>query len=143
MKNSVKIDHLKKTITMYRTFAKRAEKPENNEYIRFQEIRREFPDYNIAVRGFKKNPGQEHYKGLTYDYMKDYIQAYEPLKTRQDVLDELEKKIVISHCHSKRYPAIKEWFLEKYPEVKEYGVIDVNLQEQEITEEHENLKISA
>ena len=32
--------------------------------------------------------------------------------------------ILISKCHSnaKRYPVIKNWFLEKYPEVKEFGM---------------------
>jgi len=31
---------------------------------------------------------------------------------------------LISQCHSqsKRYPVIKKWFLEKYPEVKKFGV---------------------
>lgn len=32
--------------------------------------------------------------------------------------------IFISKCHSqaKRYPVIKNWFLDKYPEVKKFGI---------------------
>ena len=31
---------------------------------------------------------------------------------------------LISQCHSKgfRYPVIKSWFLERFPEIKEFGV---------------------
>lgn len=133
-KKSVKIDHVKKTITMYRTFAKKAENPENAEYKTFQEIRHEFPDYQINLRDFNKNSKQEHYKGLSYDYMKTYIQTYEPEETRTERLDELEKLIEISHCHSKRYPVIKNWFLERYSDIKMFGVIAID-PEQENTED--------
>ena len=39
-------------------------------------------------------------------------------------LVEFEDLIFISKCHSqaKRYPAIKNWFLDKYPEVKKFGI---------------------
>ena len=64
------------------------------------------------------------FKGLTYDYMRTYIFTHEPKETKKDVLEEMEEMILISKCHSnaKRYPVIKNWFLEKYPEVKEFGM---------------------
>ena len=64
----------------------------------------------------------EHYKGLTYDYMRDYILRKESSVKAQSAIAEVDEMILLSKCHSKRYPAIKSWFLEKYPEVKEYGV---------------------
>ena len=35
----------------------------------------------------------------------------------------MDRMILISQCHSqsKRYPEIKKWFLNKYPEVKKFG----------------------
>ena len=55
--------------------------------------------------------------------MEDYIQTHEPAATVDTVLDEFEEMRLISSCHSKafRYPVIKKWFLNKYPEVKLNG----------------------
>ena len=35
-----------------------------------------------------------------------------------------DEKKLISECHSKsfRYPVIKSWFLERFPEIKTFGV---------------------
>ena len=76
------------------------------------------------------NSDQEHYKGLTYDYMRAYIAETvgkdnaadeEREAAVKEALDVLESKILISKCHSntQRYPAIRKWFLATYPEVKE------------------------
>ena len=56
--------------------------------------------------------------------MEDYIAAHEDYETAKAVLDELEEMRLISQCHSKafRYPTIKKWFLERYPEVRNFGV---------------------
>ena len=66
---------------------------------------------------------------LTYDYMWAYITENAGKEGASDedrkaavkeALDVLENKIFISKCHSntQRYPAIKNWFLATYPEVK-------------------------
>lgn len=109
---------------------------------------RSFPNYTITVRkDIKKNAKQEHYKGLTYEYMKTYIRKYEPIETRDSVLKELEDRIFISECHSTghRYPAIKKWFLEKYPEVANGGKTFINATQEEHTNtsEETELKVAA
>ena len=55
--------------------------------------------------------------------MRSYIKTYEEEEKRAEVLAEMDKLIFISQCHfkSKRYPEIKQWFLNKYPEVKKFG----------------------
>lgn len=65
---------------------------------------------------------QEHYKGLTYGFMRDYIISHEQDPTAS--LAELDDMIGISKCHSlgKRYPTIKAWFLDRYPEVAKFGM---------------------
>ena len=74
------------------------------------------------TREFKKNTAQEHYRGLTYDFMREYIRTHETDAT--PVLAELDDQIGISKCHSlgKRYPTIKAWFLERYPAIAAFGM---------------------
>ena len=131
MTNYLRVEHEKRQLIMDRTFAKQASIVGTVEYAQLQEARRDYPTYAVIRRQIKKKPDQEHYKGLTYDYMRAYIankyagtdkDTDEKQKTAmKEALDVLEDKILISKCHSntQRYPAIKNWFLATYPEVKE------------------------
>ena len=60
------------------------------------------------------------YRGLTYEYMERYIATHNV--DMMKVFDELR---LISECHSVRYPTIKNWFLETFPEVAQFGVAEV------------------
>lgn len=122
MKNYLKINHENRTLIMDRTFAKNADIVGSEEYNLLQTARKDYPTYAVTRRTIKKKETQEHYKGLTYEYMKWYIEEYEKTNLVLETLDELNELIAISKCHSRRYPVIKQWFLEKYPEVKEYGL---------------------
>ena len=124
MKNTLKINHAERTITMDRTFAKNAENTMSAEYSHLQSVRRDYPTYTVVRRQIKKNPNKECYKGLTYEYMENYIIGHEGDDTRDLVLKEFAEKRLISECHSKchRYPVIKKWFLAKYPEIAEFGM---------------------
>lgn len=124
MRNTLKINHTNGTIIMDRTFAKLAENTFSAEYKHLQKIRADYPDYRVERKTIKKNPDKETWKGLTYDYMINYIITHEPVETRKTVLDEFAELKLISECHSKskRYPVIKNWFLEKYPAIKEFGM---------------------
>lgn len=120
MKVMLKVDHENGRIVMNRTFANLAANVFSEEYKILQGARQDYPTYVVVRRTIKKNPNRECYRGLTYDYMRDYISRYEPEESRESVRAELEDMIQISRCHSrcKRYPVIKQWFLEKYPDVK-------------------------
>jgi hypothetical protein len=109
---------------MDRTFAKLAEDTFSPEYEHLQKVRRDYPTYRAIRKTIKKNPKKETYAGLTYKYMEDYIVTHETAETRMAVLDEFKELILISKCHSKgeRYHVIKNWFLDKYPAVKEFGM---------------------
>lgn len=124
MKNTIMLDHENGRIVMDRTFANLAVNVRTEEYKILQEVRLAYPTYIVVRRTIKKNPNRECYRGLTYDYMRDYISRYEPEESRESVRAELEDMIQISRCHSrcKRYPVIKQWFLEKYPDVKNFGM---------------------
>ena len=124
MKNTLRINHENKTIVMDRTFAKFAENTRSDEYAHLQQVRRDYPDYTVTTRTIKRNPEKETYKGLTYEYMEDYILRHESEEKQLMVIKEFNELRTISKCHKQglRYPTIKKWFLERYPEIVEFAV---------------------
>lgn len=112
------IDHQGKKIIMGCAFAKRQSDTDSVEYAKLQAIHREFPEYKIVTKSIKKKENKESYKGLTYLYMERYISAR---GAEEDMEEYLEMKL-LSECHKVRYPAIKRWFLNKFPDVVRYGV---------------------
>ncbi len=124
MKNTLRINHENKTIVMDRTFAKFAQNTRSDEYAHLQQIRRDYPDYMVKTRTIKHNPEKETYKGLTYEYMEDYILRHESEENALTIIKEFNELRTISKCHKQglRYPTIKKWFLEKYPEIVEFAV---------------------
>lgn len=128
MKNTLKLDFEKKQIIMDRTFAKNVQNTNSEEYSHLQQVRKDYPTYTVVARQIKKNPNKETYAGLTYDYMRFYILTHEPAESRKKMLAEFEELVLISQCHAKgkRYPVIKNWFLETYPEIKQFGMPKAN-----------------
>ena len=112
MKCALNIDFNKNQIIMTRLFSQKS-------------VRRDYPEYTVIVRQIKKNSDKKTYKGLTYDYMEDYILTHESAETVDTVLGEFEEMQVIAACHSQafRYPVIKKWFLAKYPEIANFGKV--------------------
>ena len=125
MKNTLKINHENKTIVMDRTFAKFAENTRSEEYAHLQQVRRDYPDYAVTTRTIKRNSEKETYKGLTYEYMEEYILRHESEEKQLEVIKEFHELRTISKCHKQglRYPTIKRWFLEKYPEIVDFAKI--------------------
>ena len=124
MKNTLKLDHENGLIIMDRTFAKKSENTRSEEYTHLQNVRRDYPHYTVVRRQIKPNPNKECWKGLTYEYMENYIKTHGTEDERKSNLKEYEELRLISECHSKgkRYPTIKKWFLAKYHEVAEFGM---------------------
>lgn len=111
-------------LLMDKAFAKNASIVGSREYEMLQDARKAYPEYKVKTRKIKRNEAKECYKGLTYDFMEDYILTHEPAETLDEVFNEFSEMLLISQCHSKafRYPVIKRWFLDKYPEIKRYGM---------------------
>ena len=112
-----------KTIILSSAFHKKALVYGTPEYDQLQNVRRDYPDFVLTVRQFKKNTKQEHYRGLGYEYMRKHIAKVEG-NNAPAVLEEFESMVSISKCHSvnKRYPIIKAWFLNRYPAVANFGL---------------------
>ena len=119
---AIYVNYAERKIVLSSAFAKKAFTPGTDEYRQLQAVRNDFPDFVLKTRQFKKNTKQERYRGLTYDFMREHIRTHEA--DPKPVLAELEDMIGISKCHSigKRYPTIKAWFLERYPQIAEFGM---------------------
>lgn len=119
MNGKLKIEPATRRIVMDRTFAKFYCDTTSEEYAHLQRVRADYPNFSVVRRRIKKNTKQEHYAGLDYAYMEAYIRKYESKETVDDVLAEFEELKFASKCHSRhrRYPAIRTWFLDKYPRV--------------------------
>ena len=127
MKNKLMINHKDRLIIMDRTFAMHAMNTMSDEYEHLQRVRTDYPKYEVIQRHIRQNEQKKTYKGLTYEYMEDYIMTHGPSETVKANLKEFYDKRLIAECHGKayRYPVIKRWFLEKYPEIVEYGAVDI------------------
>ena len=130
-KSKVKVLHDKSAIEMNKIFAKMIENPQSDEYALLQKIRQDYPVYKVRVRQIKKNSTKETYKGLTYEYMRNYIITHPKGIKKNDegkdvnvLLEEFEELKLISQCQAKsrRYPVIKNWFLAQYPEIAKFGM---------------------
>ena len=119
---AIRVNYAERKIVLSSAFVKKAFVPGTVEYEQLQAVRRDHPDFALVTRKFKANTKQERYRGLSYEFMRDYIKSHEA--DPKLVLHELEEQIGISKCHSlnKRYPSIKAWFLERYPEIAKFGM---------------------
>lgn len=124
MKNRLWIDFAENRIMMDRTFAEKCCDTRSEEYAHLQRVRQDYPEFSVQRRTIKQNTSKETYAGLTYGYMERYIITHEEGNARKAVLAELSELRLISECHkrSRRYPTIKKWFLNKYPQIAEFGL---------------------
>ncbi len=116
MKNYLKIDFYNSKIVMDRMFAKSARDVDSDAYNKLQRARADYPNYTVEIYGISRNKNKETYRGLTYAYMERYISLYDPDGSIRSEYDVLRLR---AECHTIRYPAIKHWFLTKFPEVKD------------------------
>ena len=132
-KSTLKVKYAEGIIEMNTTFAKMMQNPLSDEYALLQRTRLDFPTFAIRRRQIKSNPHKDTYKGLTYEYMRDYIILHTAPENEAESVAEFDEMILISKCHGKalRYPTIKKWFLAKYPEVAKFGTVEAAQEAQE------------
>ena len=126
-KSKLTVKYAEGVIEMNTTFAKMMQNPLSDEYAQLQRVRNDFPTFAIRHRQIKSNPKKDTYKGLTYEWMRNHIATREPKASREAKLHEFDEMIYISECHSRRlrYPTIKKWFLNEYPDVAKFGTVEV------------------
>ena len=138
-KSRIKVLHSEAAIEINTTFSKMIENPFSEEYALLQKIRSDYPHYIVKKRSIKKNPNKDTYAGLTYQYMADYIVLHAAKDEKTKAMSEFNELLLISKCHSKsrRYPIVKQWFLNKFPEVAEFGC-DTLIRNDKITPNQQN-----
>lgn len=117
MANTLKINREKKQIVMDRAFAKASAIVGSEEYKKLQTAKKDYPSFKIVQKKIKRNPNKKSYNGLTYEFMEKYI-----LTKRPEKLKEFEEQRLISEAYGRGYPKIKQWFLNQFPKIAEYGV---------------------
>lgn len=135
-KSRLSVKYAKSVIEVNTIFAKMMENPRSDEYELLQKIKMENPGFTVSRRQIKSNPKKDTYKGLTYEYMEYYIGTHEPDDQVDEVLAHFEELKLISQCHGKRlrYPTIKKWFLNRYPDVAQFGMEPVVADEKPATQ---------
>ena len=136
-------NHFNKTIELTKADARNAGKYGSEEYNLLTQIMKDFPSYSMVI---KSAPKRDNYKGLTLEYMENYIKQNEKdTKVINDFYalrgkDENGKDVDFALVAS--YGEIKKWFLDKYPSVAEFGrnKIDEILKKKTETENEEELK---
>ena len=124
MTNTLKVNYTNHTIVMDRTFAKLAQDTRSDEYARLQAVRKDYPSFTVVQRAIRKNSDKKTYHGLTYEYMEGYIMRHGTEEQRIANLRKYAELREIAECQGKRYryPVIKSWFLEQYPEIVKFGI---------------------
>lgn len=132
-KSKIMVKYAEGVIEMNTTFAKMMQNPLSDEYALLQRTRQDYPAFAVRTRKIKSNPNKDTYKGLTYGYMRDYIILHSSSEEMDAAIAEFDEKILISKCHGThlRYPTIKKWFLEKYPEIAKFCSPEGESEEQE------------
>ena len=138
-KSRLSVLYAKSVIEVNTTFAKMMQNPLSDEYALLQKVKAENEGFAVRTRQIKSNPKKDTYKGLTYEYMRDYIITHTSPEEELAAVAEFDEMILVSKCHGKslRYPTIKKWFLANYPEVAKFGAIESEdkSQKEEQTEE--------
>ena len=125
MKNYLKVDVANSRLVMDRTFAKNCAIAGSAEYNLLQSARKDYPNFTVEQRTIKRNANKECYRGLTYEYMKKYILAHDDEKgSIMAIFHELRGNVVSEddelQAESLTYGEIKMWFLDTYPEIKNF-----------------------
>ena len=131
----ITIDFENNRIVMTRAFAKKACEPNTKEYRELKDIMATFPSFMVEHHKIKKCASKESYKGLNYNFMVEYINTYVAEDKRAKAMEDLEEQMFLTRCHSKKFPTVRKWFLETYPEINtNFGKIATEFEERNVVE---------
>lgn len=118
------IDFIANKIVVTKGFYENAKIPATEENERLRVVLSDYPNMKISVRESSRKNTPNKFKGLTYRYMRKFISVMD-----SENLEVFEK--VILHFESiymengEVYAAVRDWFLENYPDHKEMIVAAV------------------
>lgn len=119
---TITISYTTNTIDITKKFAEAAGKIGSKEYRELQEVRRDNPGFSINVVADKKKAPKNNYNGLTFNYMKSYIEKHddEEMSIMANYLElrGLSEEAKAIGAASLSIFEIRAWFLNQYPEIK-------------------------
>ena len=118
MNRDAKINFNNNTIEITKAFAKKAANPTTEEFKELMELRKNLKGFEVVVKASAKKANKKNsLKGLTYDFMRQYIERHDDDNSSHMV--EFNKITVKNDdtLATKKYGEVKKWFLEQYPEV--------------------------
>ena len=113
-----------KKIEMSKKEAKAAAKFGSDEYKDLQTARKDYPNFKVVTVTRKSTAKKNPFKGLTYEYMKMYIEKHDDddksimaeYKMLRGLTDEAEEVLAESFT----YLEMKDWFLKKFPAIASF-----------------------
>ena len=115
MKSNIIVDAIGNTITVSKSFYKRASVYGSAEYAELRKAMLENPSFHIEFKSSEKKT----YSGLSLARMEAYIKTQNNSKER---LIEFEAIKTTSKARGGKYPMTKKWFFKTYPEYKESSI---------------------
>jgi len=120
---NINVNRKMRTLEISKTFEKAASRFGSDEYNALKKAQMENPGYSVKVVSRKGNK-KPIFSGLTYEFMKKYITKHDKedgsimkefLEMRAK--DEMSEEMGLE---SASYHVIRDWFLETYPDVKNF-----------------------
>ena len=115
----MKVNFENQTIEMSKNEAKQAGVYGSDLYNKLVDMQHDFPELKIVIIK-RKAKRSDAMKGLTFDYMESYIKKNGTAEQATD-FDDLRKACDVVGAKAVTYGEVKKWFLEQFPEIKEYS----------------------
>ena len=116
------INYERKTIEITKAFSKKAKVYNSEEFKELVDACQKFPTYVLTIVENKRSNrnNKESYKGLTFDFMENYIKTHSENKEEDlKALRQMTGKVNDGELENKKcYPDIKKWFLSKFDELR-------------------------
>ena len=121
MTTNIIINNKKHTIEINQAFEKAASIYGSNEYKDLRQARIDNPYYRVVV--VKRKASAASFRGLNFKYMEKYISSHDVdgsiMETYLMLRGQSDEARAMS-ANSENYLKIKKWFLDTYPEIKEF-----------------------
>lgn len=115
---AIRINHRAQTIELTKSFAKDAERFGSKSYKELNEVRHEYPNYDIAIL---RQKAKDSHKGLNLDYMKKYIDDHDKTGKVKEIFEKCTtiKKDKLALVDGISFLDLRDWFFVQYPETKD------------------------
>lgn len=115
-----------RSIEVSKSFNTRASQYGTDEYKALQEVRRDYPGFKVVVVAPRKSTksNKPSYKGLTYEYMENYISKHDDenntIMVEFNILRGKTEEAEEAFAETCSYQEIKTWFLNQYPAIADF-----------------------